>query len=152
MMNRADVLERLTCAANTDPVTGCWLWQLGKTSAGYGQITIDKSVVYAHRASFAAFKGDIPDGMEVCHTCDNPSCINPTHLFLGSHRENMTDAARKGRMGGPSGEKSGAAKLTVAQVREIRKSEGSHRKLAAIYGVSHRTIGYIKNYKIWREA
>jgi len=80
-----------------NPETQCWEWQKGLTEKGYGNCAIDGHPHKAHRLSFKEFNGEIPDYSLVCHTCDNRKCINPTHLFLGSHADNMRDMIAKGR-------------------------------------------------------
>lgn len=77
--------------------TGCWLWAAGKTGQGYGAFAIDGRNRPAHRVSFELFKGKIPEGIFVCHKCDIPACVNPDHLFLGTHQDNMDDRSKKGR-------------------------------------------------------
>ena len=91
--------------AKTQPAeTGCWEWQGYRRAGGYGQYRgpagRQSRLVAAHRFAYEAFVAPIPDGLSVMHRCDNPPCVNPAHLELGSQRDNMTDAARKGRMGG----------------------------------------------------
>jgi len=102
----------------------CWEWTANK-SRGYGLLTSKRncSPYKAHRLSYRIHFGDIPKGMEVCHTCDNPSCVNPNHLWLGMHKENMQDAANKNRMGSTPmpGEKNPAAMFTQKEVDQIRK-------------------------------
>lgn len=93
----------------------------------------------AHRYAFEVHVGPIPQGLYVCHTCDNRRCINPEHLFLGTHQDNMDDRERKGRNKVPvnaTGSKAHRAKLTEAQVAEIRAASGPSRLIAAKYGIS----------------
>lgn len=79
----------------------CWLWTGAKTTAGYGEFHVRSRSVYAHRHMWRLVKGPIPVDLFVCHHCDNPSCVRPDHLFLGTSSDNMRDAARKGRIRGP---------------------------------------------------
>ena len=79
---------------------GCWLWHGCKDGAGYGYVTLMARPVSAHRIAYRFAKGDIPKGMEVCHSCDTPLCVNPDHLFLATHEQNMRDMRRKGRWPG----------------------------------------------------
>ena len=130
----------------------CWLWQRGKTAGGYGQVQWDGRVEYAHRVAFALHFGHWPTGV-LRHECDTPACINPRHVLDGTQRENMQDKLAKGRANMPRGESHGHSKLTEADVVAIRLryAEGgrSHRQLAPVFGVSHRTIGDVVNRKIW---
>lgn len=123
----------------------CWPW-LGKakTSFGYGRLTMGRSVnLKAHRVSWELSFGPIPDGMNVCHKCDNPSCCNPHHFFLGTKKDNTHDMMRKGRMSKPPVRHGDAHHLVTipdAELPKIRNSSVPRRKLAELYGVSFQTI------------
>jgi len=129
-----------------EPFSGCWLWTAGVFKDGYGKMEIKYQYKRAHRISWMIFRGEIPDGMCVCHSCDTPLCVNPDHLFLGTRRENNQDAARKGRM------RCWMAKLTASQVLEIRSSSESGADAARRYGVSKSTISDTRNGKRWRHV
>lgn len=135
-------------------INGCWHWTGGKNGAGYGAIQDKLKYIQAHRLSWELHQGEIPDGMFVCHKCDNPSCVNPLHLFLGSHSDNMKDKALKGRAkGAHDGEEHPFAKLTVKKVKEIKQliADGERTYiLARNYGVSQSTICDIKYKRAWR--
>lgn len=140
------VVDRFMEKVVTVPEAGCWLWDAATTKAGYGRFQLGSQNREAHRVSWELFVGDIGD-KHVLHKCDVRSCVNPAHLFLGTHLENIQDMDAKGRRA--TGEQL-ATKLTKALVDEIRKSNLSNRKLAKHYGVDHRTIGRIKNNQLWR--
>jgi hypothetical protein len=106
----------------------------------------------AHRVSYEIAYGEIPDGMEVCHKCDNPCCVNPAHLFVGTRQDNIDDRERKGRNNPPKGEANPKAKLTESDVLEIRakRLQGiSFGKLAKEYGVCKKTIQCAASGKSW---
>ncbi len=133
----------------TDKTGDCWEWQNAKTK-GYGVLTHEGRLHYAHRLSWFVHNGDIPTGMCVLHECDNPACINPSHLFIGTHKANMTDRCEKGRTA--KGEESGPAKLTEKDVHEIRGLFKSGEKIVDIaikYNVSESAISYIKSGVNW---
>lgn len=92
-------LQRFNERWTPEPNTGCWLWTGGTIGFGYGCFVLDAAdkARTAHRASYVLHVGEIPSGMEVCHACDVPQCVNPSHLFLGSHADNMADCSAKGR-------------------------------------------------------
>lgn len=140
----------------------CWDWSGNKDTNGYGRLYRDprQSPFYAHRLSYQIYRGAIPSGMEVCHSCDNPSCTNPHHLFLGTHKDNVHDMIKKGRARGKglSGEANPSAILTWEKVNKIRaeysgryKGGMTLKKLAEKYDVHFSTIGLIIQGKIWRE-
>jgi len=130
----------------------CWLWTGRLTKGKYGSFYVTDREIYVHRYSYELHFGSIPDGLDICHSCDVPNCVNPSHLFAATHRENMADKERKHRGNQPYGEKSGQSKLTQAQVKEIRQkyAEGvSQTELSKIYPVSQVQIFNIVNNKAW---
>ena len=137
---------------------GCWVWIARRTPDGYGQIGAGRrsgGVLYAHRVSFELNFGTIPEGMFVCHRCDNPPCVNPGHLFLGTAEDNSHDARDKGRLMVPVlvGESAPPAVLTEGMVRQIisRRAAGERlRVLATEFGVSEATISSIARGQTWR--
>ena len=127
---------------------GCWVWKGGVSNAGYGLCgSVDRKTESAHRVSFKAFVGEIPKGKVIAHICDNKLCVNPAHLFLATHAENSADMVAKNRSA--RGERCGKSKLTEEQVKFIRESNLSHRKLGAMFNVSHANIGYVKRGATW---
>ena len=119
-------------------------------SMGYGVLKVGGrkgKLLSAHRISFRLFNGPIKKGREICHRCDNPKCINPNHLFMGTHEENMADFASKLRH--PN------SKFTPEEIVDIRRryaSGESSRRIASEFGVSHKTILYIKSKKGWKHV
>ena len=146
-----------------NPVTLCWEWggNVERPSFWNGE---RYELVY--RFSYSYFIGNIPEGLFVCHRCDNPRCCNPSHLFLGTCADNMADAVRKGRMSSgprhsgfqPVGESVYCAKLTVEDVLWIRKNyiprhpEFGSRAMARKFGVSHAAIGYARRGDHWKSV
>ncbi len=128
----------------------CRIWTGTYDDKGYGLLCFKGRRSRAHRFAWIDNYGVIPSGMHVCHHCDRPSCINPNHLFLGTHLENMQDKARKGRQ--IFGEKSQNAKLTDANVRAIRDSTESNLVLAKEYGVHNSVISTIRTRKAWKHV
>jgi hypothetical protein len=125
----------------------CWEWKAGKVRS-YGQFRFNRKSQYAHRVSYILAFGNIPDGMNVCHKCDNPGCVNPNHLFLGTQLDNIRDREIKGRGKTPdqSGENNSQSKLRLQQVEEIREkyNHGVNKKeLATMYSVSRQTINHV---------
>lgn len=132
------------------PNGDCWFWTKTFTTHGYGQFSIDNKTVKAHIYSYKRYKGDIPKGMCVCHSCDTPKCVNPNHLWLGTRRDNLQDCQDKGRRRGPAGEAHPKAKLTDDDVIKIRSDPRMHKLIAEDYGVHPSLIGSIKSGKIWK--
>lgn len=134
----------------------CWNWSGIKNNNGYGRFSYKDSHRLSHRMSFMIFFGEIPDGKNVCHKCDNRLCVNPMHLWIGTQSENLKDAVSKGRMFRPNtnGEKNGNSSLLLADVREIRRLKKTGMKnylIASLFNVSGGTVGDIVNYKTWKE-
>lgn len=127
----------------------CWLWTGCKDKDGYGQLFFGSKKYRSHRVAYEVYKGTIDAHLMVCHTCDNPSCVNPEHLFLGTCKDNLEDASRKRRMS--EGQRNGKAKLTTLQVSEIRASTIGSSELARYYGVDRHQISRIRNNQSWRE-
>jgi transposase-like protein len=147
--------ERLERHSMPEPNTGCQLW-LGANKNGYGYLKINQKKVYAHRLAWELANGPIPDGHYVCHRCDNPSCINPAHLFVGTPTENSEDMRRKGRStdGQPRpylfGERHTNAKYTDAQVRAVLADSGRTVDIARRHGMPPNTVSGMRNGKSWR--
>lgn len=127
----------------------CWLWRGALHPNGYGTLGIEGRTRYAHRAAWEASHGGIPSGLSVLHRCDNPPCVNPSHLFLGTQSDNMADKAAKGR--GPRGETNPQARLTVAEVLAIRELRGlaSPTEIASRFGIRRAHVFRIFNRERW---
>lgn len=133
---------------------GCWYWLGALCSKGYARINVNCKNQSASRTSYAIFKGSIGD-LLVCHHCDNRSCVNPDHLFLGTQKDNMQDMNRKQRGKTNKGSKNGRAKLTEMDVINIKsglKESKQAKDIAKEYGVSATVIGSIKNNKLWKHV
>ena len=134
----------------------CWLWTGYKTAQGYGQIGIKRVLRYAHRVSWELAYGQIPDGLCVLHRCDNPPCVRPDHLFLGTRADNTADMLAKDRHRTVPlrGDQNGNAKLTASQVALIRALYAvggiSQRQLARQFGVVQGTIVHVLAGRTWR--
>lgn len=147
--NKNNVYQRLIQHMEINKTSGCWEW-VGSKRNGYGRMIIGsrtdgtRKSVSAHRVSYELNFGEIPDGMEVCHKCDNPCCINPDHLFLGTKQDNAADRDAKGRNIVFTGEEQPRAKLTKKAVKDARWERAykgtSFQTLADRYGVSKRTM------------
>jgi hypothetical protein len=135
---------------------GCWVCVSHKGNR-HGRCQIKqnrKSILISHLYWEECF-GPIPPGMNILHKCDNPRCINPEHLFLGTQFDNMRDMIKKGRAPIKDGEKNPNRKLTIDQIREIRKMNiayGDNRKIARKYNVTSTTIKNIRNGKLWAKV
>ena len=142
--------ERDFWSATSKRRNGC-LEFIGATTRGYGVFRLRGKTWKAHRLAWTLVRGDIPDGIFVCHHCDNRRCVNPVHLFLGTPADNAADMVKKGRSKGCAkgsqrwlGESNGRCKLTDTQVVEIRASIETHKGIARRLGVSDRQIRRIR--------
>jgi len=127
---------------------GCWEWS-GPRFKRYGRFLRN---VPAHRYSWEITNGPIPDGMYVCHRCDNPPCVRPDHLFVGASSDNAMDRERKGRSRNRSGTHCNFSRLTEADVAAIRLSDGKYADLAARFSVSTATVSRIRRGLIWKHV
>lgn len=168
-MSRAPAVQRFHSRYLIQP-NGCWEWQAGKDSKGYGVITVDNKMVKAHRLSWMLHNGQIPKhdsyhGVMVCHHCDNPGCVNPEHLFLGLAVNNHDDMMKKGRHNCGSGdhhrsitrpetimrgEQHTRAKITTDIAKLIKYGMEKGRDLAKRFGIKESTISNIRTGKTWR--
>lgn len=123
----------------------CWPWKGSTNLRGYGRLKRGGRFVAAHRLSWEIhYRKPVPHGLFVCHGCDNPPCVNPEHLWLGTHTDNMADMRRKGR--------APHVKLTREGAEAIRRDDRSTTILAAIYGVTAQAIRDVRNRRTWRHA
>jgi hypothetical protein len=156
--------------AKVEMTPTCWLWRGGKMSGGYGHVWQDNRHQPVHRMVYSRLVAPIPEGLDICHHCDRPECCRPDHLFVGTHRENMHDAMRKGRLASLPGSQHPMAKLTEAQVAEIRARydpqaqtgrrgrrgtggrRGNGAALGREFGVNQTQISKIILGKVWRHT
>jgi hypothetical protein len=146
-------IERFWSKVDVKAPNECWEWKGTKSEDGYGQFSCGRGVNYRpNRVSWTIHFGSIPKGMLVCHICDNRSCANPSHLFLGTPKDNMIDMAKKGRTGISLGEKHGSSKLKENDIMDIKRMllKGiSQKKIANIFGISQYAISKIKRGITW---
>lgn len=138
--------------AKVDQSGECWLWTGCKDDQGYGTFGVEKHTVRAHRFAWTLTHGPIPNGVDVCHSCDNPSCVRVDHLFLGTQQDNSDDMKRKRRQ--PHGIRHGMAVLTDSDVIAIRQRYAAGgvtlTQLGREYGVVHSAISAIVTRRRWR--
>ena len=149
MKKRAPLADRFW--SKVQKAEGCWNWTAGASSRGYGVLEVGGRQMRAHRISWELRHGPIPAGVHVCHRCDNPRCVRPEHLWLGTNSDNMRDASQKGRIA--FGSRNGSAKLIEAEVSDIlrlyERGEHSQREIARRHGVTQATISHIVRREQW---
>ncbi len=155
-LRRTPISDRFYKLVAPADANGCMVWLGGKVSkGGYGQLKAGGRYggsLKAHRVAWELRNGPIPDGMVVCHRCDNPPCVNPDHLFIGTHADNVADMDSKGRRKTLRGQNARNAKLNEQQVVAIRRERENGRSLQSLanaFGVSQATISLIANHKLW---
>ena len=132
------------------PESGCWLWTGAVDDCGYGRIAVNKINKTAHRISWPLHKGDIPKNMCVCHVCDVPSCVNPNHLFLGTHASNMKDRDEKERGYVPHGTQHWKCKLKETEVIKIFNDPRHRTEIANDYSITKENVTAIKSGRNWK--
>jgi len=138
-----------------DYINDCWIYQGGTNQDGYAAFQVKVSLK-GHKISYIYYHNKIvpPKGMCVCHNCDNPICVNPNHLFLGTHQDNMDDRSRKGRTHRHIGETNGRAKLVEQEVIDIRKLYDSKKfsvmDLSKMYGLGWTAMDHLVKRKTWK--
>lgn len=146
MRKRTNPVERFESKYTPEPNSGCWLWTASVTSWGYGRFPHDGEK-RAHRVSYKFAYGSIPSGALICHRCDQPACVNPRHLFAGTHADNMNDKQKKKRGNQPSG-RSHAKWIPDEKRDAIRKDVEAGIKIkhvAEMFGIAEFTVRNIVN-------
>ena len=130
--------------------SGCWIWIANKNKKGYGRIWVGLRNEFAHRVSFRIENGKFNSELRILHRCDNPSCVNPRHLFLGDDSINQADKAIKGRSA--KGEKNGNSKLSLEDVLTIRNSKDSNTQIAEAFGIDRTQVRNIRIRRQWKHV
>ena len=148
--------ERFDDKWTPEPNSGRWLWTGAVNPQGYGKMTMgrngNKITKGAHRISFELMKGVIPEGMDICHKCDTPACVNSDHLFAGTRKDNLQDAIKKGLFYRAKGENHGNSIFKELEIKEIRKSNLTQSQLAKQYHCSKSAIKHIKRNRVWKHV
>lgn len=142
-------MQRFWAKVDKTIISDCWLWTGAKASYGHGRFTVHtKIVVRSHRFIWEILHGVIPEGMVICHKCDNTACVNPEHLFMGTQADNIRDMHLKKRE--IRGSKCPWAKLTKEQSLDIKNDTRPQRKIAKEYGICQQSVSLIKQGKNWK--
>ena len=148
-LDKHGTLEQRFLSRFSKSANGCWIWSAHKDKDGYGILPANGPATRAHRYSIEYYKGINPKGFVVCHSCDNPSCVNPDHLFLGMPIDNVGDMLQKQR-DKMVGSRNNKAKLNEKEAMDIYLSKLSTSALIDKYSISKTTINRIKAKKLWR--
>ena len=141
-------IDELLSKSQPIPFSGCFIWDLSVDKTGYARTTNNGKTVVGHRLAYKLAYGDIPEGIFVCHRCDIPSCINPQHLFLGAHSENMKDMVTKKRSA--KHERHSQSKLNSEKVKSIRNSNKNVSQISREFGVHRSTIRDVLDEITWK--
>jgi Autographiviridae endonuclease len=142
------LLERIELHYIPEPNSGCWLW-CSESKSNYPTITINNVARRANRVMYELHKGSIPKNYEVLHSCDIKCCVNPDHLSVGTHLQNMQEASQRKRFNSRRGSANNLARLTETQVLAIRADPRGSNTLAKIYDVDRTLIWQIRTRKVW---
>jgi hypothetical protein len=141
-------IERFWALAD-QPATGCWTWRGSIGDEGYGNFWLCGKVLKAHRLAYELAVGAVGRGLLVCHHCDNPACVRPDHLFLGSVLANNIDKMTKGRHRALRGAEHPSSIVTPTIARVVLTAAGSQRAIAERFGISRTVVGRIKRGEHW---
>ena len=136
--------------SKVDKGSECWVWTGALTNTKYGRMHLKGKSHLAHRISYEMEYGAIPNRVHVCHTCDTPACVRPSHLFIGSQKENMADCKAKGRVN--KGSSRPLAKLTELQIKDIRKDTRVQKEISKDYNIAQSQISRIKCRQAWKHV
>ena len=149
-VGKKTLLQRFEEKYIPEPNTGCWLFWFGTTAQmGYGRVYRSKRSIRATHVSYELFKGKVPKGKMVLHTCDVRCCVNPDHLYVGTRKQNMKDARERHRM---AGERNGGATLTAEKVIAIRNDPRSQVAISREYKINFGTVSKIKLRTRWKHV
>lgn len=145
--------QKRILAKIVEDANGCWIWQ-GQPNPqnGYCHTSFDMQHTSVHRASYIAFKGPVPTGLYVCHTCDVRTCVNPAHLYAGTPKQNQADSFARKRARKALGEEHPCTKLTADKVRQIRSMSGMNTEIAAVFGIDPSTVSNVRRRKTWKHV
>lgn len=147
---RTDLKGRIERNVRKSPITGCWNWQ-GTKSVGYGTMTVaGRGTVKACRIAYEIYKGAVPAGEVIRHECDNPACVNPEHLLIGTQADNVADMVSRNRHA--KGRALPQTKLTPGKVRQIREDPASYPEISERFGISVAQVCRIKTRQAWKHV